>query len=101
MRILTTVYHGHPALLNRILGYNLATNTLLLLNEKDVVLVDISLCTGEAETNDWLVEKRAVVSVIGYVERGFIRVSYIRSLCWMFPNFVKTSVLIRRISILH
>lgn len=59
---------------NRILVYDLDTSTMLLMNDEDAILVDISLCTGHAESKDWLTEKRTIVSVIGYVEREPIRV---------------------------
>lgn len=47
---------------------------MLLMNEQDAILVDISLCTGHTESKEWLTEKRAIVGVIGYVEREPIRV---------------------------
>lgn len=53
---------------------------MLLVNEEDGILVDISLCTGQAESKDWLVEKRVIVSVIGYLERGRVQV---RNVCSM------------------
>lgn len=65
----------------RILTYDLDTNAMLLMNEKDAILVDISLCTGHTESKEWLTEKRAIVSVIGYVEREPSRVRQGRHGC--------------------
>jgi hypothetical protein len=74
--------------LSRMLSYDALTGIMLLSDQDQALLVDVSLCV-EKETC-WARESKVVVMVVGYVEK--LEVHYSDSLCYLFHHVFQTTL---------
>ncbi|KAK7692843.1 hypothetical protein QCA50_004478 [Cerrena zonata] len=63
----------------RVSSYDVASSTMILSDEDDNVLIDVSLCVDPYVPSTWLREAHTLVVAMGYLEQTPKDVRYLRS----------------------
>ncbi|TFK54053.1 hypothetical protein OE88DRAFT_1732775 [Heliocybe sulcata] len=54
----------------RVLSYNSANGCILLVDDKDALVVDVTVCIDPFKKQQWLRDGKEAVMVFGYLERS-------------------------------